>query len=148
MDWLDAAKRGKNNIPQTQTKFITLDLVVNRTYGGFCLSRTAMLDLSEMKKMNLTCFDIEEMKRDDIDLINVIKKHRDEASGDIHGIHMKIKVVTLTMNPETENCFIRPHGGYDTIYVSSRNKKLYIIDDYGNRKISHCDIINNEIIMV
>jgi hypothetical protein len=101
---------------------IKMEMVVNKCYGGYSLSRKAQVLLAERKGMTLVeedgwlyadldTYDLiyNIVPRNDPDLVEVVRELGDEANGEC----AKLKIVTIDIGVDLDN-----RDGIETVRVS------------------------------
>lgn len=130
-----------NQILTKTNQILTKTAVINKSYGGFHLSKIAEKKLSDLKgkKINnqnfATIYNSPPSElyiaRDDKDLIAVVKELGEEnASGDVYGFPMKIKIITFPFNSETEKYYVMSHDGAEEILIIDENGDKFFFDEY------------------
>jgi len=136
--WIDVVKTNKDLIKTSDNNKPKKEVAISKTFGGFKLSKIAKEKIFDIKgKID---FNIDyNIKRDDSDLIKVIKELGEEkASGDVYGFKMKIKVLSFDLDEETEYFVIHVYDGLEDIIIRNYNNNSgYIINDDGSREKLH-----------
>ena len=88
-------------------------VVINRCYGGFCLSDKAAAKYCEVRSLDINGFSEHDICRDDPVLVEVVEELGDEASGNF----AKLSIVDI---PEDVQWYVDDYDGNE--WVAERHR--------------------------
>jgi hypothetical protein len=89
-------------------------IVINRCYGGFGLSQAARKLLAQRKNVSMEEFYVYDIKRDDKDLVAVVR----ELGAEANDSHSELAIVEI---PEDVKWYINEYDGMEAVHEAHRS---------------------------